>query len=107
MALPLYGHRGRYTPAEQQRRERLRLEAAGRFAAGGRVSEIARDLRVTPGLVRRWRRGWRDGGTCSPSPYTFHRRPRSSNRQAMTLPIAARGRDLRGASSTAGAEAPF
>ena len=39
--------------AEQQRRERLRLEAACRFAAGGRVSEIARDLRVTPGSVRR------------------------------------------------------
>jgi hypothetical protein len=29
-----YGQRGRHTPAEQQRRERLRLEAAGRFARG-------------------------------------------------------------------------
>jgi transposase len=60
-----YGQRGGYTPAEQQRRERLRLEAAGRFAAGGRVSEIARDLLVTPGSVRRWRRAWRDGGTAA------------------------------------------
>ena len=60
-----YGQRGGYTPAEQQRRGRLRLEAAGRFAAGGRVSEIARDLRVTPGSVRRWRRAWRHGGTAA------------------------------------------
>jgi hypothetical protein len=29
-----YGQRGRHTPAEQQRRERLRLEAAGRLARG-------------------------------------------------------------------------
>jgi transposase len=60
-----YGQRSGYTPAEQQRRERLRLEAAGRFAAGGRVSEIARDLRVTPGSVQRWRRASRDGGTAA------------------------------------------
>ena len=57
-----YGQRGGYTPAEQQRRERLRLEAAGRFAAGDSVSVIARDLRVTEGSVRRWRRAWADGG---------------------------------------------
>jgi putative transposase len=57
-----YGQRGGYTPAEQQRRERLRLQAAGRFAAGDSVSEIARDLRVTPGSVRRWRRAWQAGG---------------------------------------------
>jgi transposase len=58
-----YAQRGRYTPAEQQRRERLRLQAAGRFAGGEPISEIARDLRVTPGSVRRWHRTWRDGGT--------------------------------------------
>src|SRR4029077_15705965 len=58
-----YAQRGGYTPAEQQRRERLRLEAAGRFASGDNVSEIARDLRVTEGSVRRWHRAWQDGGT--------------------------------------------
>ena len=42
--------------------ERLWLEAAGRFACGEGVSEIARDLRVTPGSVRRWRRAWRMAG---------------------------------------------
>jgi putative transposase len=57
-----YAQRGGYTPAEQQRRERLRLEAAGRFARGDTINEIAADLRVTPGSVRRWRRAWRDGG---------------------------------------------
>ncbi len=60
-----YGQRGGYTPAEQQRRERLRLEAAGRFARGDRTGEIARGLRITPASVRRWRRAWRDGGTAA------------------------------------------
>src|SRR5689334_13133763 len=58
-----YAQRGGYTPAEQQRRERLRLQAAGRFARADAVSEIAHDLRVTEGSVRRWQRAWRDGGT--------------------------------------------
>jgi putative transposase len=58
-----YAQRGGYTPAEQQRRERLRLEAAGRFARGDGITEIAQDLRVTEGSVRRWHRAWRDGGT--------------------------------------------
>ena len=57
-----YAQRGGYTPAEQQRRERLRLEAAGRFARGETINEIAHDLRVTPGSVRRWHRAWLDGG---------------------------------------------
>ena len=58
-----YAQRGGYTPAEQQRRERLRLRAAERFARGDTTSQVARDLRVTEGSVRRWRRAWRDGGT--------------------------------------------
>src|SRR6201989_2455960 len=57
-----YAQRGGYTPAEQQRRERLRLEAAGRFARGDAINEIAHDLRVTEGSVRRWHRAWQDGG---------------------------------------------
>ena len=60
-----YAQRGGYTPAEQQRRERLRLEAAERFARGDGISEIARDLRVTEGSVRRWRRAWARGGTAA------------------------------------------
>jgi transposase len=57
-----YAQRGGYTPAEQQRRERLRLQAAERFDRGDGIEVIARDLRVTEGSVRRWRRAWRDGG---------------------------------------------
>jgi putative transposase len=58
-----YAQRGGYTPAEQERRERLRLEAAERFARGDSIREIARDLRVTEGSVRRWHRAWQAGGT--------------------------------------------
>jgi transposase len=58
-----YAQRGGYTPAEQERRERLRLEAAERFARGDSAGEIARDLRVTECSVRRWRRAWQAGGT--------------------------------------------
>jgi putative transposase len=57
-----YAQWGGYTPAEQERRERLRLQAAGRFARRDSVGEIARDLRVTECSVRRWRRAWRAGG---------------------------------------------
>ena len=60
-----YAQRGGYTPAEQQRRERLRLEAAERFARGDRIGEIAHELRVTEGSVRRWHRAWQAGGTAA------------------------------------------
>lgn len=60
-----YGQRGGYTPAEQERRERLRLGAAERFAHGDTTSAIAADLRVTERTVRRWQQAWRDGGTAA------------------------------------------
>jgi transposase len=60
-----YAQRGGYTPAEQQRRERLRLEATERFARGDSTPAIAADLRVTERTVRRWRRAWRDGGAAA------------------------------------------
>ncbi len=46
-----YAERGGYTPAEQGRRELLRLQAAERFARGHGISQIAHDLRVTEGSV--------------------------------------------------------
>ncbi len=58
-----YAQRGGYTPDEQRRREQVRLRAAERIARGDEISEIAHDLRVTGGSVRRWHRAWRDGGT--------------------------------------------
>ena len=39
-----YAQRGGYTPAGQQRREQLRLEAVARFARGDKISQIAHDL---------------------------------------------------------------
>ena len=49
-----YGQGSGYTPAEQQR-ERLRLEAAGRFAAA-RIGELGRNLWVTEESVPLWHR---------------------------------------------------
>ena len=60
-----YAQRGGYTPAEQHRREQLRLEAARRFSRGDGINEIAGGLRVTPGSVRRWHRACRDGGAAA------------------------------------------
>jgi putative transposase len=58
-----YAQRGGYTPAEQGRREQLRLEAARLFERGESAGAVAAELRVTPGTVRQWRRRWREGGT--------------------------------------------
>lgn len=57
-----YAAAGGYTPAEQERRERLRLEAAERFEHGEPSAEIAKELRVSTRSVRRWRRAWETGG---------------------------------------------
>jgi transposase-like protein len=43
-------------------REQLRLQAAKRFARGDGINEIALDLGVTEGSVRRWHRAWQAGG---------------------------------------------
>ncbi|MBD2831765.1 helix-turn-helix domain-containing protein [Streptomyces pratensis] len=51
-----------WVPVEQEKRERLRLEAAERFERGDDAAVIAADLRVTERTVRRWRNIWRDGG---------------------------------------------
>ena len=45
-----YAQRGGYTPAEQQRREQLGLEAAARFACGDKISQIAHDFAGHPGV---------------------------------------------------------
>jgi transposase len=57
-----YAQGGGFTAAEQQRRERLRLEAAELFAGGEKNAAIARTLRVSERSVERWRRSWRQGG---------------------------------------------
>jgi transposase len=49
------------TDAKRVARERIRLEAVGRFEDGGKNREIAAALRVSERSVERWRRQWRDG----------------------------------------------
>nr|WP_031526046.1 winged helix-turn-helix domain-containing protein [Streptomyces sp. NRRL F-5123] len=50
-----YAQGGGFTAQEQQRRERVRLEAAERFEQGDGNRVIAADLRVTVRSVERWR----------------------------------------------------
>ncbi|MER6076254.1 helix-turn-helix domain-containing protein [Streptomyces sp. NPDC001817] len=57
-----YAQRGGYTPEEQERGERLRMQAAERFARGQSIGVVAEEFRVTVPTVRRWRRQWREGG---------------------------------------------
>jgi transposase len=58
-----YPQGGGLTPERQAFRERIRLEAAERFAAGASNAEVAKDLRVSVRSVQRWRRAWHDAGT--------------------------------------------
>lgn len=64
--MPVLPHGAGARAAEQQQRERLRLEAAGRFARSDGIGEIAHDLRVTEGSMRRWHRAWQEGRHISP-----------------------------------------
>jgi transposase len=57
-----YGQRGGYTPAEQERRERVRLQAAEWFEAGESTKTVAARLRVHERSVTRWRKAWLEGG---------------------------------------------
>ncbi|MEV1240756.1 winged helix-turn-helix domain-containing protein [Nonomuraea sp. NPDC050022] len=57
-----YEQRGGHTPAEQERRERLRLRTAERFAEGESTRDIARELRISERSVGRWRAAWQRGG---------------------------------------------
>uniref|UniRef100_UPI002E2773E6 helix-turn-helix domain-containing protein n=1 Tax=Streptomyces lycii TaxID=2654337 RepID=UPI002E2773E6 len=60
-----YAHGGGLTPKEQEKRERVRLEAVERFARGEKTEAVARELRVTSRSVRRWRREWEEGGAAA------------------------------------------
>lgn len=60
-----YAQGGGLTPAEQDKRESLRLEAAKRFEAGETTAVIAAELRVTERSVQRWRRAFEHGGVAA------------------------------------------
>lgn len=57
-----YPQGGGLTPERQAFRERIRMEAGERFAAGASNAEIAKELRVTVRSVQRWRRTWQNAG---------------------------------------------
>lgn len=57
-----YAQGGGLTPERQAFRERLRLEAAERFAAGQDSALVAKELRVHVRSVQRWRAAWSSGG---------------------------------------------
>nr|WP_281272980.1 helix-turn-helix domain-containing protein [Streptomyces reniochalinae] len=58
-----YPQGGGLTPGREAFRDRIRLEAAERFAAGTCNAEVAKDLRVSVRSVQRWRRAWLGSGT--------------------------------------------
>nr|WP_243870107.1 helix-turn-helix domain-containing protein [Streptomyces liangshanensis] len=53
---------GGLTDAKRAARERIRLDAVGRFESGAKSRETAAGLRVSERSVERWRRQWRDSG---------------------------------------------
>lgn len=76
-----YAQGGGLTDERRQARERIRREAAERFARGEKTSRIAKDLRVTERSVERWRRAWREGLASRGSPG----RPRLTDAQFAAL----------------------
>jgi transposase len=58
-----YAQGGGLTDERRVFREKLRLEAAERFAQGDETPVIAHDLRVSVRSVQRWRNAWSQGGT--------------------------------------------
>jgi transposase len=57
-----YPDGGGLSAQERAKREAIRLQAAGWFAAGMPVAEVARRLRVSQTAVFGWRQRWRRGG---------------------------------------------
>ncbi|MFE2581961.1 winged helix-turn-helix domain-containing protein [Streptomyces sp. NPDC059378] len=49
-------------PAGRQRRETVRMQAAGLFEQNIKPLEVARRLRVSPKSAYQWQQLWRDGG---------------------------------------------
>jgi transposase len=57
-----YADGGGLTAEERRRRERVRFEAADRFADGASDGEVAREFRVSRMSANRWRRTFDSGG---------------------------------------------
>ncbi|MET8386835.1 winged helix-turn-helix domain-containing protein [Streptosporangium canum] len=66
-------------------RERLRLQAAERFARDESSTAIARDLRISLRSVQRWRRDWQSGGAGALRSHGPASLPRLGERQLAAL----------------------
>jgi transposase len=66
-------------------RERIRLEAVGRFEGGEKSGEIAAALRVSERSVERWRRQWRERGPDGVRSQGSPGRPRLGEAQMVRL----------------------
>jgi putative transposase len=60
-----YGDGGGVNQAQRERRERVRWQAAGLFAAGVPAPEVAKILEVSTKSAYQWRRAWTAGGTAA------------------------------------------
>ncbi|MFJ7280349.1 winged helix-turn-helix domain-containing protein [Kitasatospora sp. NPDC098663] len=60
-----YGDGGGLTVEGRQRREAVRVEAAGLFADGLRPPEVARRLRVSSKSAYQWHQVWTEGGVAA------------------------------------------
>ena len=80
-----YAQGGGLTAERRRFRERIRYEAAERFARGERTAVIAKDLRVSERSVERWRRAWREGGTVALASAGPPKLPKLSDGQVAVL----------------------
>lgn len=76
---------GGLTEAGRAARERIRLQAVGRFERGDKNREIAAALRVSERSVERWRRHWRERGEAGVLSKGSPGRPRLSEKQVAKL----------------------
>ncbi|MEV6303673.1 winged helix-turn-helix domain-containing protein [Actinoplanes sp. NPDC051861] len=60
-----YGDGGGLNEAQRERREQVRWQAAGLFAAGVPAPRVARILEVSDKSAYQWRRAWTAGGTAA------------------------------------------
>ncbi|MFI6080184.1 winged helix-turn-helix domain-containing protein [Streptomyces sp. NPDC051217] len=80
-----YAQGGGLTDAKRAARERIRLEAVGRFESGAKNGEIAAALRVSERSVERRRRQWRERGQEGVRSMGSSGRPRLSSVQMAGL----------------------